>query len=81
MEQKYILLSALSMGVGVGYSLASGQTIGKWTGQLSSQNAITPNKLEQDLLRRVIDGRESDIIFYQRLIISGHPLFYSSFNG
>ena len=32
MEQKYILLSTLSVGVGVGYGLVSGQTIGKWTG-------------------------------------------------
>ncbi|XP_050229693.1 uncharacterized protein LOC126678828 isoform X2 [Mercurialis annua] len=69
MEQKHILLSALSVGVGVGVGLglASGQTVGKWTGKglVSQGNAITAETMEQELLRQVIDGRESGITFDQ----------------
>ncbi|XP_012086803.1 putative cell division cycle ATPase [Jatropha curcas] len=64
MEQKHIILSALSVGVGVGVGLglASGQTVGKWTGR-PSLTAITAENLEQEILRLVIDGRESGVTF------------------
>ncbi|WCJ26391.1 P-loop containing nucleoside triphosphate hydrolases superfamily protein [Euphorbia peplus] len=66
MEQKQILLSALSvgLGVGVGFGLASGQTVGKWTGK-SSDSALTAENFEQELLRQVVDGRESGVTFDQ----------------
>ncbi|KAK9277498.1 hypothetical protein L1049_007042 [Liquidambar formosana] len=67
MEQKHILLSALSIGVGVGVGvglgLASGQTVSKWTGNASSANAITAEKMEQEMLRLVDDGRDSKVTF------------------
>ena len=64
MEQKGYLLSALSVGVGVGVGLglASGQTIGKWAGNVPS-NVITLEKMEQDILRLIVDGRESEVTF------------------
>ncbi|XP_048230423.1 putative cell division cycle ATPase [Ricinus communis] len=67
MEQKHILLSALSVGVGVGVGLglASGQTVGRWTGKNLSQNALTAENMEQEMLRQVMDGRESGITFDQ----------------
>ncbi|KAI9174378.1 hypothetical protein LWI28_016420 [Acer negundo] len=66
MEQKNVLLSALGVGVGlgVGLGLASGQTMSKWTGNNSaSSNGVTAEKMEQELLRLVVDGRESKITF------------------
>lgn len=65
MEQKSILLSALSVGVGVGVGLglASGQTVSKWTGNASASNAVTPDKIEKELLRLIVDGRESKVTF------------------
>ncbi|KAK0596322.1 hypothetical protein LWI29_014635 [Acer saccharum] len=66
MEQKNVLLSALGVGVGlgVGLGLASGQTINKWTGNNSaSSNGVTAEKMEQELLRQVVEGRESKITF------------------
>ncbi|CAI8589354.1 unnamed protein product [Vicia faba] len=63
MEQKGLLLSALSVGVGVGVGLglASGQT--KWGANTSASNAITPEKIEHEMLRLVVDGRESNVTF------------------
>ncbi|CAK8539335.1 unnamed protein product [Lathyrus sativus] len=63
MEQKGLLLSALSVGVGVGVGLglASGQT--KWGANALASNAITPEKMEHEMLRLVIDGRESNVTF------------------
>ncbi|PON97734.1 Spastin [Trema orientale] len=61
MEQKGYLLSALSVGVGVGVGLGlvSGQgVVGKWAGGVPS-NAITLDKMEQEMLRLIVDGRES----------------------
>ena len=66
MEQKHILLSALSVGVGVGVGLglASGQTVSRWTGSGSgSSDALTAEKMEQELLRQVVEGRESKVTF------------------
>ncbi|RVW94586.1 hypothetical protein CK203_030811 [Vitis vinifera] len=65
MEQKHILLSALSVGVGVsvGLGLASGQTVSRWTGLNCSPDAITEEQIEHELLRQVVDGRESKITF------------------
>ncbi|GMY30439.1 nuclear valosin-containing protein-like [Fagus crenata] len=65
MEQNSILLSALSVGVGVGVGLglASGQTVSKWTGNASASNAVTPDKIEKELLRLIVDGRESKVTF------------------
>ncbi|KAG7956467.1 hypothetical protein I3843_11G124900 [Carya illinoinensis] len=65
MEQKSILWSALSVGVGVGVGLglASGQT--KWSGTGSASNAVTLEKMEQELLRQIVDGRQSNVTFEQ----------------
>ncbi|PSS32352.1 Spastin like [Actinidia chinensis var. chinensis] len=64
MEQKHILLSALSAGVGLGLGLglASGPTVSKWAGYGSSEG-ITGEQIEQELLRLVVDGKESKITF------------------
>ncbi|TYG43405.1 hypothetical protein ES288_D11G014000v1 [Gossypium darwinii] len=65
MEQKGILLSALSVGVGVGVGLglASGQTVSKWTGKISSDDGITGDQIEQELMRQVVDGKRSNVTF------------------
>ncbi|MED6191502.1 hypothetical protein PIB30_000600 [Stylosanthes scabra] len=65
MEQKSILLSAIGVGVGVGVGLglASGQGVGKWGASTYSSNAITAEKIEQEMLRQVVDGRESNVTF------------------
>ncbi|KAF9618024.1 hypothetical protein IFM89_039421 [Coptis chinensis] len=66
MEQKHILMSALSvgLGVGVGLGLASGQTVvSNWTGSNPASNAITLERMEQELLRQMVDGRDSNVTF------------------
>ncbi|GMH08938.1 hypothetical protein Nepgr_010778 [Nepenthes gracilis] len=65
MEQKSFLLSALSVGVGVGVGLglASGQTVGKWVGYNSVLDVITAEQIEQELMRQVVDGKESKVTF------------------
>ncbi|XP_004298846.1 PREDICTED: putative cell division cycle ATPase [Fragaria vesca subsp. vesca] len=67
MEQKGILLSALGvgMGVGVGLGLASGQTMSKWAGYEGLANGITPDRVEQEMLRQIVDGRDSKVTFDQ----------------
>ncbi|XP_061988934.1 uncharacterized protein LOC133707382 isoform X2 [Rosa rugosa] len=67
MEQKGILLSALGvgMGVGVGLGLASGQTMSKWAGNEGLSNGITPDRVEQEMLRQIVDGRDSKVTFDQ----------------
>ncbi|XP_027362573.1 uncharacterized protein LOC113870174 [Abrus precatorius] len=68
MEQKSILLSALSVGVGVGVGigLASTQNVNKCgVNNNSSSNAISPEKMEHEMLRLVVDGRESNVTFDQ----------------
>lgn len=56
-------MSALGVGVGVGIGLASGKSVGKWGTNASSSNAITAEKMEHEMLRLVVDGRESDVTF------------------
>ncbi|CAJ1937346.1 unnamed protein product [Sphenostylis stenocarpa] len=65
MEQKSILISALGVGVGVGVGigLASGPSVGKWGANTFPSNAITAEKMEQEMLRQVVDGRESNVTF------------------
>ncbi|KAK8703352.1 hypothetical protein V6N13_021670 [Hibiscus sabdariffa] len=61
MEQKGILLSALSVGVGLG--LVSGQTVSKWAGKASAGDGITGELIEQELMRQVVDGKLSNVTF------------------
>ncbi|XP_010537130.1 PREDICTED: putative ribosome biogenesis ATPase nvl [Tarenaya hassleriana] len=64
MEQKSVLLSALGVGVGLGIGLASGQSLGKWangSGYLVDGPAV--EQIEQELVRQVVDGRESKVTF------------------
>ncbi|GLT34806.1 hypothetical protein SLA2020_093010 [Shorea laevis] len=66
MEQKHVLLSALSVGVGVGVGLglATGQTMSKWTGSgAAASTGVTLEKMEQELIRQIVDGRESKVTF------------------
>ncbi|TYH98133.1 hypothetical protein ES332_A12G288300v1 [Gossypium tomentosum] len=66
MEQKGILLSALSagVGIGVGLGLASGQTVSKWAGNNTiADDGITGEQIEQELMRQVIDGKLSKVSF------------------
>ncbi|KMT12009.1 hypothetical protein BVRB_5g099700 isoform A [Beta vulgaris subsp. vulgaris] len=65
MDQKQLLMSAVGVGigVGVGLGLASGQTVSKWTGISSSSNVITGERMEQELLRMVVDGRDTKVTF------------------
>ena len=83
MEQKHMLLSALSVGVGVGMGLglASGQKVSRWAGGNDSIDGVTVEQIEQELMRQVVDGRESKVTFdgfpyYLRqdnaLLFSGH---------
>ncbi|XP_039045413.1 uncharacterized AAA domain-containing protein C16E9.10c-like isoform X3 [Hibiscus syriacus] len=86
MEQKHILLSALGVGVGVGMGLglASGQT--RWTGSGStSSTGITLERIEKELLRQVVDGRESQVTFvfsleelYQQMLAKALAHFFES---
>ncbi|KAG7035655.1 SPCC24B10.10c [Cucurbita argyrosperma subsp. argyrosperma] len=65
MEQKHIFLSALGVGVGVGVGLglSSGQAVGKWVAGNTSSDEITGQKIEQELIRQLVDGRNSDVTF------------------
>ncbi|XP_059629136.1 ribosome biogenesis ATPase RIX7-like isoform X1 [Cornus florida] len=63
MEQKSLLLSALSVGVGVGLGLASSQTVSKWSGYSSSAEGMTGEQIVKELLRLVVDGKESKVTF------------------
>ncbi|XP_023537583.1 uncharacterized protein LOC111798566 isoform X2 [Cucurbita pepo subsp. pepo] len=67
MEQKGLLVSALSVGVGVGVGLglATGQSVTKWSSCNSSSNVITADKLEHEILKLIVDGRESKVTFDQ----------------
>lgn len=82
MEQKGLLLSALSVGVGVGVGLglATGQSVKQWSASNSSSNLITADKLEQEMLKHIVDGRESKVTFddfpyYLRFLIFSFPPF------
>lgn len=66
MEQKHILLSALSVGVGVGVGLglSSGQAVSKWVnGNCSAADEVTAEQIEQELMRQVVDMRDSKVTF------------------
>ncbi|XP_022631328.1 ribosome biogenesis ATPase RIX7 [Vigna radiata var. radiata] len=68
MDNRNILLSALSVGVGVGVGigLSSGQGLSKWgVNGNSSSDGVTPENLEQEMLRMVVDGRETNVTFDQ----------------
>ena len=63
MEKKHFVLSALSVGVGVGLGLASGKSINGWNGRNLSPDDFSAEQIEQELLRLVIDGRDSKVTF------------------
>ncbi|XP_057798578.1 uncharacterized protein LOC131014585 [Salvia miltiorrhiza] len=67
MEQKHVILSALSVGVGVGVGLGlvSGSTVGRWTANAScaAADGVSAEQIETELLRVVVDGKESGISF------------------
>ncbi|AED96272.1 P-loop containing nucleoside triphosphate hydrolases superfamily protein [Arabidopsis thaliana] len=64
MEQKSVLLSALGVGVGLGIGLASGQSLGRWAnGSGSVEDGLTGEQIEQELIRQIVDGRESTVTF------------------
>ncbi|VVA11207.1 Hypothetical predicted protein [Prunus dulcis] len=65
MEQKHIFLSALSVGVGVGVGLglSSGQAVSKWVNGNCSADEVTAEQIEQELMRQVLDGRNSKVTF------------------
>jgi len=70
MEQKSLLISALSVGVGVGVGVGiglanSGQNVSKWgpNYSFSSSNAVTADKIEHEMLRLIVDGRDSNVTF------------------
>ncbi|KAI5383551.1 uncharacterized protein LOC127105237 isoform X2 [Lathyrus oleraceus] len=68
MEQKTFLISAVSAGVGVGFGFGlanSRQTVSKWgpNYSYSSSNSVTADQIEQEMLRQIIDGRDSNVTF------------------
>lgn len=65
MEQKDVILSALSVGVGVGVGLGlvSGQTVSRWMSGSSSSDEVTSRQIEQELLKQIVDGKETNIKF------------------
>lgn len=85
MEAKELLISALSVGVGVGVGigLASGQHVSKWAGGAfhASSNALTVDKIEHEMLRLVVDGRDTNVTFdnfpyYLRSLFSPLHFFF-----
>ncbi|KAL1552801.1 hypothetical protein AAHA92_13558 [Salvia divinorum] len=67
MEQKHVILSALGVGVGVGVGLGlvSGSTVGRWTANATcgAADGVSALQIETELLRVVVDGKESGISF------------------
>ncbi|XP_074574099.1 uncharacterized protein LOC141830595 isoform X2 [Curcuma longa] len=66
MEQKRLLMSAIGVGLGVGIGLASGQAVGQWATaprSSSSPSGLTPEFLEQELRRQVVDWEDSGVTF------------------
>ncbi|KAH7686248.1 Adenosinetriphosphatase protein [Dioscorea alata] len=64
MEQKHLVMSALGVGigVGVGLGLASGQS--RWGSSGAPVPAgVTAERIEQELMRLVVDGKESKVTF------------------
>ncbi|KAL8153472.1 hypothetical protein V2J09_011232 [Rumex salicifolius] len=63
-----LLLSALGVGVGVGVGLglASGQSsVSKWVGSNTELDGVTPEQIEHELNRQMIDGRGTNVTFDQ----------------
>ena len=59
-----MLFSALGVSVGLGLGLASGQGLGKWAnGSVAADDGLTGEKIEQELARQIVDGRESSVTF------------------
>jgi hypothetical protein len=65
MDQKHIVMSALGigLGVGVGLGLVSGQASAKWAVPSGSSAGITADRVEQELMRLVVDGKEEKVTF------------------
>ncbi|EPS65718.1 hypothetical protein M569_09059 [Genlisea aurea] len=65
MEQKRVILSALSVGFGVGLGLASGTAVGRWAGGKNSAAAesVSVEQIEAELLKLVLDGKDSEVTF------------------
>ncbi|XP_047971842.1 uncharacterized protein LOC125214749 [Salvia hispanica] len=67
MEQKHVILSALGVGVGVGVGLGlvSGSTVGRWTANATcaAADGVSAQQIETELLRVVVDGKESGVSF------------------
>ncbi|PKA63375.1 Katanin p60 ATPase-containing subunit A1 [Apostasia shenzhenica] len=64
MEAKHMVMSALGLGlgVGVGLGLAGGQTVGRWAAAAQAAG-VTVEKIAEELMRMVVDGRESKVTF------------------
>ncbi|KAJ3694570.1 hypothetical protein LUZ60_010050 [Juncus effusus] len=67
MEQKHIVMSALGigLGVGVGLGLASGQTVNKWMVPAGPATGVTADRVERELMRLIVDGKEGKATFDQ----------------
>lgn len=53
-------MSALGVGISVGVGLG----VGRWTAQSSPESGgLTAEKLEAELMKQVIDGREDNVCF------------------
>ncbi|XP_072968810.1 uncharacterized protein [Typha angustifolia] len=58
MEQKHLLMSAFGVGIGVGVGLG----VGKWAAPMSA-TGVTEENVEAELMRQVVDGRDSKVTF------------------
>ncbi|XP_072994780.1 uncharacterized protein [Typha latifolia] len=58
MEQKHLLMSAFGVGIGVGVGLG----VGKWAAPMSA-TGVTEENVEAELMRQVMDGRDSKVTF------------------
>lgn len=59
-------MSAIGVGLGVGIGLASGQAVGQWAAAPRSSSlpsGVTPESLEQELRRQVVDWEDSKVTF------------------
>ncbi|KAK8955830.1 hypothetical protein KSP40_PGU014688 [Platanthera guangdongensis] len=64
MEPKHIVMSALGigLGVGMGLGLAGGQTVRTWAAP-TPESGVTAEKIGEELIRLVMDGKESKVTF------------------
>lgn len=63
MEQKHVLLSAVSVGVGLGLGLGLSSSGQKWIGGNRESGELSGEQIEQELVRQVIDGRDTKVTF------------------